>query len=177
MCFFSNFFFFKTRYCCGADAIHSLQVTLIDKIVLKLLWHDYLPINLAKQDRVISGQSRDPSENNVQPLHEETAELKIKYPMGYMQDLGTCIIEILSGIYSLEHGLLFPFCAVFQENCLEIFQQTENIENSSEIIERVINFLLLLEEHAVQKGEQWPLIKMVGPMLGKLFPLSRTHVS
>ncbi|GMP89850.1 hypothetical protein CsSME_00041233 [Camellia sinensis var. sinensis] len=164
-----------SRYCVGADAIHSLQVTLIDKILLKLLWHDYLPINSKEQDRVSSGQMRDPSEINVRPFHEETVEtLKIKYPMDYVQELGKCIIEILSGVYSRDLDLLLTFCTEFQENCFEIFQQTENTESSSEFIELVIKFLLLLGQHAVQKGEKWPLVNMVGPMLAKSFPLIKT---
>lgn len=104
-------------------------------------------------------------------------KFKINYPMSYVQDLGKCIIEILSGIYLLEHDLLLPFCITFQENCFEIFQRAEHVESSSVIIERIINFVLLLEQHAVQKGEKWPLVNIMGPMLAKSFPLIRTLVS
>ncbi|XP_057483183.1 E3 ubiquitin-protein ligase listerin-like isoform X2 [Actinidia eriantha] len=164
-----------SRYCGGADAVYSLQVSLIDKILLKLMWHEFLPISPKNQERVFSVESRDPSYCNVKPFHEEAVEtFKTKYPIGYIQELGKCIIEILSGIYSLEHDLLLPFSTVFQENCLEIFKQTENVESSSEVIERVITFLLLLGQSAVQKGEKWPLVNMVGPMLAKSFPLIKT---
>ncbi|GFZ19943.1 HEAT/U-box domain-containing protein [Actinidia rufa] len=164
-----------SRYCGGADAVYSLQVSLIDKILLKLMWHDFLPISPKNQERVFSVESRDPSCCNVKPFHEEAVEtFKTKYPIGYIQELGKCIIEILSGIYSLEHDLLLPFSTVFQENCLEIFKQTENVESSSEVIERVITFLLLLGQSAVQKGDKWPLVNMVGPMLAKSFPLIKT---
>ncbi|KAL6967782.1 RING-type E3 ubiquitin transferase [Sarracenia purpurea var. burkii] len=164
-----------SRYCGGADAIRSLQVTLIDKILLKLTWHDYVQLSSKKQQCVFSGELNGISQFNVQSFPEETGEtLKVNYPIGYMQNLGKCIVEILSGIYLLEHDLLLPFCTVFQENCLEIFQQAENVESSSEIIDRVIKILLLLEQHAVQKGEQWPLVNVVGPTLAKSFPLIRT---
>ncbi|KAA8549476.1 hypothetical protein F0562_001160 [Nyssa sinensis] len=165
-----------SRYCDGVNAIHQFQVTLIDEILLKLLWHDYLWFVSSKnKDRVLSGQSRDPSEGGIQPFHKEKMETpNIKHPMGYVQDLGKCIIEILSGVYSLERDLLLAFCATFRGDCLEIFQQMENIESTSENMEQLIKFLLLVEQYAVQKGATWPLVHLVGPMLGQSFPLIRT---
>lgn len=174
----AHYFFSCSRYADGARAIHSLQVTLIDKILLKLLWHNYLPISSKDEERVFSGKLRNQSAGDPQHYHEETVEkFKVNYPMSYVQDLGKCIIEILSEIYLLKHDLLLPFCFIFQENCFEIFQRTENVESSSVIIERIINFVLLLEQHAVQKGEKWPLVNIMGPMLAKSFPLIRTLVS
>ncbi|XP_052185068.1 E3 ubiquitin-protein ligase listerin isoform X2 [Diospyros lotus] len=161
-----------SRYCDGELAVHSFRVTLVDKILLKLLWPNYLPLGSKGNEGVFSEQSRGSSKGSSQPFYEETLEtLKIKYPMGYVQDLGRCITEILSCIYSLESDLLLAFCTAFQENCFEVFQKTEHIESSSEIIERVIKFLLLLGQHSVQKGEKWPLVNLVGPMLAKSFSL------
>lgn len=102
--------------------------------------------------------------------------LDINYPMGFVQDLGKCIVEILSGIYSLKPDLLLLFCATFEDNCMDIFKQTENNRNP-ENVERIIKFLLLLDEHAVQKGETWPLVHLVGPMLAKSFQLIKALVS
>ncbi|KAK9280494.1 hypothetical protein L1049_014186 [Liquidambar formosana] len=165
-----------SRYCDGVDTIYHFQVTLVNNILVKLLWHDYLLFGSSKnQDSDLSGKSRDTSVDSVQHSYENTVEtLIIKYPKSYMQELGKCIIEILSGIYSLGDVLLSAFSATFQENCLEIFQQTENIERLPESVDHVIKFLLLVEQHAVQKGETWPLIHLVGPMLAKAFPLIRS---
>ncbi|XAR60796.1 hypothetical protein NMG60_11034310 [Bertholletia excelsa] len=160
-----------SRYCEGVHSVHAFQVSIIDKILFKLMWRDFLPIGLKELERV----SKSSSDSNVQTCQKETEEaLSIKCPAIYVQDLGKCIVEILSGIYSLERDLLLDFCSAFQQNCLELFQQTEKMESSSEVIERVIKFLSLLEQHAVQKGEKWPLVNMVGPMLAQSFPLIRT---
>lgn len=146
-----------TRYCDGVDAVHDFRHGLIEKILLNLLWSDYLL-------------------SRVQPSRKETMEkLDITYPMVFVQDLGKCIIEILSGIYSLETDLLLVFSSPFQENCLDLFQQ-KNV-GSPEHIERIIKFLLLLDQNAVQKGETWPLVHLVGPLLAKSFQLIRTLVS
>ncbi|KAF8397167.1 hypothetical protein HHK36_016074 [Tetracentron sinense] len=165
-----------SRYCTSVDAINHFEVSLVDNILVKILWHDYLlSIRPKDQDGVISGKSRALSEDYIQPLQERTTEtLKIKYPMSYVQNLGKCIIEILSGISLKEHDLLSCFCARFQEDCLEMFQQAENLQRPSEHLERVMQFLLLLEQHAVQKGETWPLVYLAGPMVAKSFPLIRT---
>ncbi|XP_059626408.1 E3 ubiquitin-protein ligase listerin isoform X2 [Cornus florida] len=165
-----------SRYCDGVDAIHQFHVTLIEKILLKHMWYDYLLFVSSKDpDRVSLGQSRYLSKGSIQLSHKETIDtLNVKYSIGYLQDLGKCIIEILSGIYSLQHDLLLPFCTTFQENCVEIIQQIDNMQSTTDNIERVIKFLLLLEQHAVQKGETWPLVHLIGPMVAKSFPLIRT---
>lgn len=159
-----------SRYCDGVDTIHHFQVTLVDNILVNLLWHDYvLFVSSKDQNIVLSGNSNNSSldEKSVESLHT-------KYPISYVQELGKCIIEILSGIYPLGHGPLSAFCEAFQENCMEIFQQTENTVKSTNSMELVIMFLSLVEQHAVQKGEAWPLVHLVGPMLAKSFPLIKS---
>ncbi|RVX22716.1 E3 ubiquitin-protein ligase listerin [Vitis vinifera] len=167
--------FFDTRYCNGVDAIHHFRVTLIDSVLVKLFWHEYMSFSSSKnQDVVLWGNSKDPSESSTQLVHKRAMEKQnIKYPKSYAQDLGKCIIEILSGIYLLDHDLLSAFCSTFQENCLEIVKQTENREKS-ENVEQIVKFLLLVEQYAVLKDETWPLIHLVGPMLSKSFPLIRS---
>ncbi|CAK9166922.1 unnamed protein product [Ilex paraguariensis] len=156
--------------------MYNFQRTFIDEILIKRLWNEYLLFVSSKnQTRVFPGCSPDLSEGSSQPLHKETMEaLDHKNAMGYMQDLGKCIVEILSGIHSVEHNLLLVFCSSFQENCLDIFQRMESTEKLNENVERFIKFLFLLDQHAVQKGETWPLVDLVGPALAKSFPLIKT---
>lgn len=156
----------------GTDAIDHFRYTLVEKILLKLVWHDYLTFSSPNyQDRVISWNSQDLPGVGIEPFPKQSMEaLDINYPMDFMQDFGKCIVEILSGIYSLKPDLLLLFCATFEDNCMDIFKQTENNRNP-ENVERIIKFLLLLDEHAVQKGETWPLVHLVGPMLAKSFQL------
>lgn len=99
-----------------------------------------------------------------------------KYQMGFQEEWGKCLVEILSGFYSLKFDLLVAFCATFEESCIYILKETAS-NKSPGSLERVIQFLLLVDEHAVQKGESWPLVNLVGPMLAKSLPLIKSLVS
>jgi hypothetical protein len=161
------------------DSIRHFQVTLIDNILVKLLWQDYMFfVSLNNQDRVFSRISADSSENSDSPSNKKRVEtLPIKYPMSYLRDLGECVIEILSGISLVEHDLLSAFTVEFQETCLVMLQQTEDKERATERLERVTHFISSLEQHAIHRGENWLLVDLVGPMLVKCFPLIRSIVS
>lgn len=164
------------RYCDGVDAINHFRRTIVDEVLLKLLWHDYLMVpSFVSNDRTVSGQlkSISASEVSIQPSEENIKKLDSKYRIGHVQEFGKCITEILSGIFSLEPNLLSAFCLTFEENCLDAFQQTDNIE-SCENVEKIIRFLLLVDLHAVRKGDSWPLSYLVGPMLPKSFQLIQT---
>ncbi|KAI3781450.1 hypothetical protein L2E82_11465 [Cichorium intybus] len=130
------------RYCDGLEAINHFQHTLVDEVLLKLLWHNYITVP-------VSGQLTN---------------------IDHIQEFGKCITEILSSLFSLNPNLLSSFCSTFEENCLNAFKQTENSEN----VEKIIRFLLLVDIHAVQKGDSWPLSYLVGPMLPKSFKLIQT---
>ncbi|KAL5580602.1 hypothetical protein UlMin_013044 [Ulmus minor] len=157
-----------SRYCDEEDSICSFREALIDNILVQTLWGDYLSfIGSKKQDRVLSVCSSDDGDL---PLSKKTVEASnIKYPMSYLQELGNCIIEILSGLVLLEHNLLSSFCAEFQNNFLDLLLGAQ-----AESVELIIQFILLLEKHAVQKGETWPLVFLVGPTVVKCFPHIRS---
>ena len=173
---------FNSRFCGdGADAINHFQYTIFEKIFLKLFWHDYLNfINANYPGRLISRDSTElvgsikdnPDKNIIEVLDRNYPN----YPMGFQEEWGKCIVEILSGLYSLKIDLLVSFCATFEENCIYIFKQTAS-NKSPGSLERVNQFLLLVDEHAVQKGESWPLDHLVGPMLAKSLPLIKSLVS
>lgn len=135
-------------------------------------------VGFKNENKASTGMSKDPSEDGTVTSELKIVEsLNIKYPVNYLQELGKCVVEILSGIYSMEHDLLSTFCVAFQEKCLKTFQQKENAGRNTEDVEPVIKFLSLLEQHSAQKGETWPLVYLVGPMLAKSFPLIRSLVS
>ncbi|XP_010535346.1 PREDICTED: LOW QUALITY PROTEIN: E3 ubiquitin-protein ligase listerin [Tarenaya hassleriana] len=143
-----------SRYCDGPDSIHDLKVALVDKVLVKLLWQDFFELPM----------DRNP------PIQIETTEaLSANSPILYLQELGRCIIEILSGIYMLDHKLLSVFCMSVQESILKMFQK-ENLEVSDAYAGKMIDFLLLLEKYSVREGESWPLDHFVGPLLSKTFP-------
>ncbi|WOH01951.1 hypothetical protein DCAR_0521338 [Daucus carota subsp. sativus] len=168
-----------SRFCGdGADAINHFQYTIFEKIFLKLFWHDYLNfINANYPGRLISRDSTElvgsikdnPDKNIIEVLDRNYPN----YPMGFQEEWGKCIVEILSGLYSLKIDLLVSFCATFEENCIYIFKQTAS-NKSPGSLERVNQFLLLVDEHAAQKGESWPLDHLVGPMLAKSLPLIKS---
>lgn len=160
------------RYSDSADS-YRFQQTLTDQILLKLLWHEYLfSISTKNQDSVFS--SMDFSSDGIGPSHQGSRQLNVKIPEGYVQDLGKCIVEILSDIFFLEPDLNLLFCSTFQQTCLAVFQETDSSVANGE---GVTEFLSVVNQQAVRKGETWPLVYLVGPTLSKLFPLIRTLVS
>ncbi|KAE9615114.1 hypothetical protein Lal_00048152 [Lupinus albus] len=163
-----------SRYNDEADSISHFRVTLVDNVIAKVLWQDFLATGNSKGlDIISSGKAADSSKENVS-LNKKTVDmLNTKYPMPYLQELGRCFVEILSGIYLLDSNLLSVFTVELQENCLGILQQAGNVET----VERIILFMLLLEQHAVLKGATWPLVYIVGPMLAKSFSIIRSSDS
>ncbi|XP_038895284.1 E3 ubiquitin-protein ligase listerin isoform X5 [Benincasa hispida] len=168
-CYFrmGDHFFPCTSFCNGDDLAH-FQVTLVDVILVKLLWKDYLHVQCLKnQDRAVS---KDAPFNNK--MAEEIPS--IKYPMSYLQDLRKCIVEILSGIHLVNHDLLSVFAMEFQKNCISMFQLTESIGVASETVEQIIGFILELEQLSMDKDDTWPLVLLVGPTLANTFPIIRS---
>lgn len=165
-----------SRFCDdGADAINHFQNTIFEKIIMKLVWHDYLNfVSSNYQEKVISRDSKELSGFVKDKFDKMNMEgLDRNCPMGFLEEWGKCLVEILSGFYSLKVDLLVVFCATFEENCIYILKQTAS-NKSPGSLERVIQFLLLVDEHAVQKGESWPLVYLAGPMLAKSWPLIKS---
>lgn len=155
------------RYSDGEDAVYRLQHKLIDEILIGLFWHEYL-FSASSKDQDIAFSSYTLGQSNK----ESREGVDNKYWADHEENLGKCIIKIVSGIHSIQHNLLSVFSLKFQSDCLDIFQQTEY---SSQKVQKMVKFILLLD--VVQKGETWPLLDLVAPTLKKSFPLIETHVS
>ncbi|RZC63169.1 hypothetical protein C5167_024930 [Papaver somniferum] len=165
-----------SRYFDGEDAVHQFRVGLVVSILVNLLWQSFLLLDSSKSQDVVLPQkssSGSPEENVPSSQGQKLEKQNIKFPLLYMQNLGECIIEILSIISGEEHSLLSTFCTTFQENTLEFLHQTEQ-SRPSEQISQIVSFLLLLEKHPVKKGEMWPLVYLTGPMLTKAFPVIKS---
>lgn len=150
-----------SRYCDGPNSIHDLQVDLIDKVLVKILWADFFEL----------------SKGSIPPIQRKSTEnLGMGNSASYLQELGRCILEILSGINLLEQNLLSFFCISVQESFLNMLQQG-NLEIVTGSMRKMIDFLLLLERCSVLEGESWPLDQFMGPLLCKAFPWIRSSVS
>ncbi|GAU13221.1 hypothetical protein TSUD_245910 [Trifolium subterraneum] len=162
-----------SRYNDGEDSISHFRVALVDNIVVKLVWRDFLTTGSSKgYDIINTGKESDSSEKNVS--HSKKADmLNKKYPVAYLQELGKCFVEILLSIHILDANLLSVFTVELEDNCTSVLQQPGNVE----IVEQIILFMLLLEQHAVIKGATWPLAYIVGPMLAKSFSIIRSSDS
>ncbi|KAE8722748.1 E3 ubiquitin-protein ligase listerin [Hibiscus syriacus] len=152
-----------SRFCDTVDSISYFRITLVNDILVKLLWQDYLS----------SVSSKDLDSDEL--IRGKTTEMQnIKYSISYLQELGKCIVEILSGIYLLEEDLLSFFCVAVQEACDRLLQKKVTTEPPTLNIEPIITFLFLVDLHAKRKGESWPFLHLVGPMLAKCFSLVRS---
>ncbi|KAJ8431978.1 hypothetical protein Cgig2_006475 [Carnegiea gigantea] len=158
-----------SRHWNDADKNYHFRMSLVDDILVKILWHNFLfNIEIRHEDIVPSGP-----EEATRMLTKNSLEIKGEE----LLDLGHCMINILSAMFTLDGQLLIPFCEAFQNNCLETFQQTEDVGGASGNLVRVMMFLTLVEKFAVLKAESWPLDYLVGPMVERSFPLIMSHES
>lgn len=167
---FSGARFFKE------DSLHTFQANLVDSILIKLLWNEYLSTTSAKAlDSFTPDKSKTTSDDSSKRRLSEkaTGTGYNQVPVSYAQDLGKCIIEILSGIHLLENDLFCAFSVTFQETCMHIFQQKRDPGYAAQ----VNKFSQLMKQHAMQKGETWPLTGLIGPTMGKFFSLILSTVS
>ncbi|CAI9107100.1 OLC1v1006386C1 [Oldenlandia corymbosa var. corymbosa] len=162
-----------SRYCDGEDAVHHLRNLLVNEILLKLLWLEYFQLDGLKDPSSIFPRiSSNSSEDLLEPSKKERVEnLQFKHPVGCQEDLGKCIVEILSGVHLLEKDLLLPFSSAFRNHCLSIIRQ---VDSSSGNAEYVLFFLSMLDQHAVKKGETWPFDYLAVPMLLECFQVVKT---
>ncbi|CAN8253175.1 unnamed protein product [Cochlearia groenlandica] len=150
-----------SRYCDGPNSIHDLQVDLIDKVLVKILWADFFELS---KDSIPPSQ-RNPSETP-----------RVGNSVNYLQELGRCILEILSGVNLLEQNLISFYCNSVQESFLNMIQQG-NLDIVRGSMRKMIDFLLLLERYSVPRGENWPLDQFMGPLLTKAFPFIKSSES
>lgn len=166
------------RYCDEVSSVHCHQSTLVENILVKLLWEDFVLVFSPKvQSGILTGISTESPEDQSPDVQKNIMEKpSLRYPLSYPQDLGKCIVEILSGIFQIEHDLLSGFSVAFRESFRGICQHSEN-GGLVESVERLIQFLLLMEHHAVRKSEYWPLDYIVGPTLAGSFSSIESLVS
>ncbi|KAK7372192.1 hypothetical protein VNO80_05564 [Phaseolus coccineus] len=162
-----------SRYNDGGDSISHFRVTLVDNVLVKLVWKDFLTAGSSRANDIInSGKAIVSPEENVSQ-NKKVDMLNMNYPMPYLQELGKCFVEILLGIYILDSNVLSVFIEELEDNCMGALQQPGN----ADIVERIILFMFLLEKLAVLKGAIWPLAYIVGPMLAKSFSLIKSSDS
>lgn len=159
-----------SRFSDEVSSVHCCQSALVENILVKLLWEDFLLVFSPKvQSGTLTGISTESPEDQSLDVRKKIMERPpLRYPESYPQDLGKCIVEILSGIFQIEHDLLSSFSVAFCESFRGICQHSEN-GGQVESVERLIQFLLLLEHQAVRKSEYWPLDYIVGPTLAESF--------
>ena len=147
-------------------------------VLVALLLHGYLLPVRKDQEELLTEKSKSLTMDDSQILNARLSQGSgINFPLGYFQEMARCIIIILSNISLRKSSLLQMFCVPFQKDCLYILQQEEDGQRHSEHAERINNFLLLVDELAVQQNELWPLNHMAGPLFAKLLPLLRSLVS
>ncbi|XP_072959491.1 E3 ubiquitin-protein ligase listerin [Typha angustifolia] len=163
-----------SRYTSEVDASNYLHVKLINSIFLELLWHDYLLLLPTNNDEIsykrVDGLEVDSQFSDQRSLRE----LNSSYPFSYLQELGKCIIGVLSDISLKEYDLLNAFCTSFRRDCLEIIQQGEHLQKFHEHIEQVVCFFRLLDLLVLPKGQTWPLDFLARPLITDSFPVIRS---
>ncbi|XP_074269259.1 E3 ubiquitin-protein ligase listerin [Silene latifolia] len=156
-----------SRYCKQED-VSSFRFSLLDNIIVKLLWHNFLSDSETRHGEIVeSGKNDDAFSEIPKLLDSHLFEIR----QGHLHDTGECIINILSGIYPLDCQLLVLFCEAFQENCLKALQQTVHADETSYNLMQINRFIVMVGKYAISKSESWPLEFLAGPLLEKTLSL------
>lgn len=162
----------------GVGPIENFRVRLIERIIFKLLWYDYI----TKGKSYINNGALVDKDGALVTKSIQTTVQKIQvkplpnYPKSFMQDLGNCIIEILSSISTLDPSLLHAFSNQFQIESLKIIQQVGDGASleCNQRMDQLSEFFSLLGTCLMNKGENWPLVHLARPFVAKSFPLIKS---
>lgn len=164
-----------SRYCTSEDATGHLSLKIINDILVMLLWHDYLQMASPKKQGERSFVKSDGSTEGVQSAKEiPIGTTSTSHSKSYVQELGKCVVGILSDFSLKDCNLLGAFCSSFQKDCLMIFQQGESSEKFELQLERIETFFRLLDQLAWQNGQTWPVHCLARPMVVCSFPVIKS---
>lgn len=140
------------------------------------MWQDYVKYDSPKYQDVY--QNVLPSSTSCGSMKDNVKDLPADAPRHkcsehYLQELGKCILEILSNISVNNQKSLVFFCTSVQEWFKEIIKSQKH----SQCIDHIVNFLWSLKQLEVQTGETWPLLLLAGPLVASSFHLIKSHVS
>ncbi|XP_078436536.1 HEAT/U-box domain-containing protein isoform X2 [Wolffia australiana] len=165
----------SSRFMTREDDVSNLQLKLIVKILVGILWHGYLLPVTKDQEQTLYAKSNSLVLDEPLVFHERLSKgSSVNYPLSYFQELAKCIIVILSRVHQWEVSLLQAFCMTFHKDCLYTLQQLENGQICSVLAQRITDFLLVLHELVIQENQAWPLSHIAGPLFADVFPLLRS---
>ncbi|BBN16555.1 E3 ubiquitin-protein ligase listerin [Marchantia polymorpha subsp. ruderalis] len=170
--------------------VSDLQVALIDGVLLKLLWCDYIgtstshAVPVTSTPMVTSHEAPvDSTESSQTHLSRTAAEgsgaesLSSKSAItneDFSKDLCSCIVDIIQSLS--EHELLASFWTEFQDICLKIVEEAGRRWQSSRENDRrllhIAEFFVVLGIKTSKNGtvNRWVLTSAVRPFVCKAFP-------
>lgn len=164
-----------SRYSAAVDKMNNLPVKLVNDILVGLLWHDYLLwVSLKTRDEKLEKHDVLAEDGSQSSQERSRHTPNTSCPTSYVQELGKCIIGILSDISLKKSDLLNVFCTSFQKEYMEIIQQGDSWQNFHENLKRIISFFKLLDQHVLQKGQTWPLHCLARPLVMMSFPVIKS---
>ncbi|PKA66874.1 E3 ubiquitin-protein ligase listerin [Apostasia shenzhenica] len=160
-----------TRYDQSKEETNPLSVDLVNDILVKLLWCDYFPMNPKHQD--ISLETADAVGEGMKLSDDVFAEPPI-YTSSYYQELGKCIVDVLSHLSLKEVTLLRAFCSSFVKDCSARLQLPACSKICKELLKRIVNFFLLLDQLQLTKSQSWPWELLAGPLIANSFTVIKS---
>lgn len=162
----------------GVGPIENFRVRLIECIIFKLLWYDYITKgkSYTNNGALVDKDGALITKNIQSTVQNFQAKPLPSYPKSFMQELGNCIIEILSSISTLDPILLHTFGNQFQIESLKIIQQVGDGASleCNQRMDQLSDFFSLLGTYSKNKGENWPLVHLARPFVAKSFPLIKS---
>ncbi|KAF3778969.1 E3 ubiquitin-protein ligase listerin [Nymphaea thermarum] len=165
------------RFADGSN-IDQFELRLVEKVLVELLWHDYIfPVYSTHPCELTYIKLGSSEKDNVQSCGKGLSDaLNTKYSANYIQELGDHIVEMAAAIFSKSSRLLVTFSTAFLHDCINIIKQAE-LGVFPEVAERLGNFLVLLAKQNTEAAGKWPLHHFAGPLMSKSFPLIKSSDS
>ncbi|KAL2613161.1 hypothetical protein R1flu_024853 [Riccia fluitans] len=175
--------------------ILEFQIALIDGVLLKLLWYDYIGSSASQATQLTVSTTLTSSEDGVSVEFKQTASTKAAERSSaegkslssstvtnedYFRDICACIVDAIESLSGGESGLLDTFWTEFQSNCLSIVQDSGrrwlSDRDKDTRISRIADFFVMLGSKSLKSGsrDRWVVPTAVRPFISRAFPIIKS---
>lgn len=163
----------------------NLQIALIDGVLVKLLWQDYIGDQSQKISTITSAVDPSPSPDSSGPTSANKISGLVVGGISshrLKQELGPCIVQTVQLLSGHVDQIMGTFWNEFQGLCFQIILEAGNCWQSKKDedprIARIADFFVFLGSKTSrgEDREQWSLSHAVRPFVAKSFPAIRSLV-
>jgi hypothetical protein len=158
----------------------DLQTALVDGVLVKLLWHDYIA-GYQKTSLVTASTESSPVSGPGSLSKASGAPVAGVSSNRFQKELGSCIVQTLEHLSRRFDEIMETFWNDFHNLCFQIIVEVGNnckvTKEEDPRIGTIAEFFLILGRSTKDEDRQWSLTKAVRPFVAKSFQRIRSLVS